>query len=224
MVPLFPLSDRGLENVVRDTTQGTEGQTIRPAPRPMPNATEVAVAEGMLVYLTENQLGPTVSIDALINRRFGIGRYGSVVEINGERIDPGQLAPVVIGVMAGADREIVDNYLAIAPYKHGRLVALAPPPSSGLQRALFWGGVALALGAITLSFKTVDILAGPKKRGRSSGQEQRMVPGRSDKARERFQTLPTQDELYAAEAGPSPDDAASRKLIGQVTDKLKTRR
>ncbi|NRA99504.1 MAG: hypothetical protein HRU32_06735 [Rhodobacteraceae bacterium] len=222
MIPLYPLSDLGAERIQRMLVDGQDGGVTRPTPRPMPSEIETTVAQGMLVHLTEKQIGPDDDVTALINRQLGRGQYGQVVEVNGERTDPGELSLVAKGVMAAQNGEITDDYLAIAPYKYGRVVALAPPPSTGLQRALFWGGVALALGAIMLSVKTIDVM--PNRGGQKSGApEQRMTPGQSDKARERFQSLPTQDELYAAKAAtaePSP----SNVLLTKVTHKFKNRR
>lgn len=223
MIPLFPLSEQGASRIQSMLTGSTDGAVIRPAPRPSPTAFETTVAEGLLVYRTENPLGGFSDIDSLINRRLGTGLYGTVVEVNGERIDPGDLTLVAKGFMAASGSDITDDYLAINPYRYGRVIALAPPPSTGLQRALFWGGVALALGAILLSVKAVDVMAGKEFSRGKNAPEKRMTPGNSDKARQRFQTLPTQDELYAAESGVTENTAATG-LIGKVTDKIKTRR
>lgn len=224
MIPLFPLSEKGATRIQRMLVDGSDEPVTRPVPRPMPTDFETTTAEGILVYQPQNQVTTFTDVDSLINQRLGAGQYGTVVQINGERIDPGDLSLVVKGVMAASDSSIADQYLAVEPYRYGRVVALAPPPSTGLQRALFWSGVTLALGAILLSVKTVDIMPGKNGRNRADAPEVRMTPGQSEKARSRFQTLPTQDELYSAEAASAAEPPRSGKLIGKVSEKIKSRR
>jgi hypothetical protein len=164
---------------------------------------------------------------AFVSRAFGPGEFGTVVEINGERVTPGDMALVVKGAMAAIDLGIATDFLAVAPFVDGRVAALSPPPSSGLQRTLFWGGVVLALGGMLLSIRPSEVFGprvpSPKRPGE---QDQRMSPGQTPKAQSRFQTIPTQDELYAAAQAREAREAepgAGRKILDTV-EKLRIRR
>jgi hypothetical protein len=226
--PLFPVSERGRDTIARRMSEdGTKG-SVRPMPRPDPEAMAVErpVALGVILHWAEEgeAAGET---EAIVSRAFGPGSFGTVVEVNGERVTPGDMALVVKGAMAAIDLGIVTDFLAVAPYVDGRLEALAPPPSSGLQRTLFWGGVVLGLGAMLLSVRPAEVF-GPKTPApkRPGEQDRRMSPGQTPKAQSRFQTIPTQDELYAAAQAREAREAepgTGRKLFDAV-EKLRTRR
>lgn len=198
--PLFPVSERGRGMIAR-RTEGDGGlASVRPVPRPDPEAARAAPPEALGVILHWADAARAGSIDpgALVARRFGPGDHASVVEVNGERVSPGDMALVVKGAMAARNLTIAADFLAISPYVDGRTAALAPPPSSGFQRALFWGGVTLALGALLLSVRFVEGAAPRADTPKRPGQQDRRVsPGSTPKARTRFQTIPTQDEIYA---------------------------
>jgi hypothetical protein len=188
-------------------------------------------ALGVMLHLTDPGTAQEVDPDTLIARSFGRGLYGTVVEVNGERIAPGELGLVVKGAMAAIGYTIPDDVLTIAPFVDGRLSALAPPPSSGLQRALLWGGILIALAAALLSIRIGQAdeprTAAPKRPGQ---QDTRASTGRTVKARTRFQTIPTQDELYAssrAEEARASENTATKKLIEGAksgVERIKTRR
>jgi hypothetical protein len=223
--PLFPVSARGQDAIARRTADdGTLG-SIRPVPRPDPDAAAAGrpVALGVILHWTHAGEEP----EAFVSRAFGPGEFGTVVEVNGERVTPGDMALVVKGAMAAIDLGIAADFVAVAPYVDGRIAALSPPPSSGLQRTLFWGGVVLALGAMLLSIRPSEVFGprvpSPKRPGE---QEQRMSPGQTPKAQSRFQTIPTQDELYAAAQAREAREAepgTGRRILDTV-DKLRTRR
>lgn len=228
--PLFPVSDRGREAIARRLADdGTLG-SIRPAPRPDPASLTSARPEalGIILHWADIPAGErAIDQTSLVARSFGPGSHGSAVEINGERVAPGDMALVVKGAMAARDLGIAANFLAVSPYVDGRLAALSPPPSSGLQRSLFWGGIVLGLGAMLLSVRGSDVFAPKTPAPRPPGeQDRRMSPGRTAKAQSRFQTIPTQDEIYAAaqarearEAEPGP----TRKILESV-ERLRIRR
>jgi hypothetical protein len=209
--PLFPVSDVGLSSIRASIEgAGTLG-AIRPVPRPT-GATIAPQALGVVLYWADS---PDVDINDLIARRFGAGRNGSVIEVNGERVAPGDMALVVKGAMAAQDMEIADGFLAVSPFRNGRIAALSPPPSSGLQRGLFWGGVTLALGGLIVSMRSVDqgprLAPNPKRPGE---QDTRVSPGSTAKARSRFQSIPTQDEIYATAQARKAREAEARRKPG----------
>ncbi|MGI1662528.1 hypothetical protein ACRDNQ_09810 [Palleronia sp. KMU-117] len=228
--PLFPVSDRGREAIARRLADdGTLG-SMRPAPRPDPESLTRTRSEALGIILHWADLPtPEGDIDpaSLVARSFGPGSHGSAVEINGERVAPGDMALVVKGAMAARNLAIANDFIAVSPYVDGRLTALAQPPSSGLQRTLFWGGIVLGLGAMLLSVRSADVFAPRTPAPRPPGeQDRRMSPGRTAKAQSRFQTIPTQDEIYAAaqardarETEPGP----TRKILESV-ERFRTRR
>lgn len=229
--PLFPVSDRGRDMIVRAAAMaGAEGlAAIRPVPRPSRDETDAATPQalGVLLHWTDATTAARVDPGSLVARSFGPGSHGSVVEVNGERVFPGDMALVVKGAMAAIDLDIADDFLAVSPFVNGRLAALAPPPSSGLQRALFWGGMTLGLGAVLLSVRIIDVFGprvdSPKRPGQ---QDRRVSPGSTPKARTRFQTIPTQDELYAAaqtQQARTEDAGSGRKFLAPV-EKIRIRR
>jgi hypothetical protein len=229
--PLFPVSERGQELIARRMAAGgNEGPgAVRPLARPAreAEASRAPQALGVILHWTDDTRAAEIDPASLVARVFGPGSHGSVVEVNGERVAPGDMALVVKGAMAAISLVIADDFLAVAPYVDGRVTALSPPPSSGLQRALFWGGMTLGLGAALLSVRMVDLFGpradSPKRPGQ---QDRRVSPGSTPKARSRFQTIPTQDELYAAaqaQQGDSDDGGAGRKLFAPV-DKIRIRR
>ena len=193
--PLFPVSDLGMSSIRAAVEDAGTLAATRPIPRPTEDV-EPPEAMGVVLHWTDQT---DVDVSSVIARRFGGGAYGSVVEVNGERVSPGDMALVVKGAMAAKNMTIAEGFLAVAPFENGRVMALSPPPSSGLQRGLFWGGVALALGGVMVSMRGVDLTPdrepSPKRPGQ---QDTRLSPGSTAKARTRFQSIPTQDELYAA--------------------------
>lgn len=203
IVPLFPLSDVGI-TAVRGRIDPIEGGApVRPAPRPAAPAPRVD-AMGFIVHRIDNGARGGVRADRLAAQFLGGGRYGSIVVVNGERVAPGDLALVVTGAMAADGSRLAENFIAIAPYIEGRQEALSPPPSSGLQSILFWGGFLLAMGAIILSVRGDADDAG--RAGDPRVAETRRSTGTTPKARSRFQSLPTQDELHIDPEDDRPDE------------------
>lgn len=234
--PLFPVSDRGQAIVDRRATiEATGGGTdpklaaIRPVARPDPDALRAVppAALGVILHWADDADADRVDPIALVARSFGPGDHGSVIEVNGERVAPGDMALVVKGAMAAINLTIAPDFLAIAPFANGRVAALSPPPSSGLQRALLWGGMTLGLGALLLSVRMFDVFAPradmPKRPGQ---QDRRISTGSTPKAQSRFQTIPTQDEIYAAtkvQQSRGEEPGSVRKFVGPV-EKIRTRR
>lgn len=234
--PLFPVSERGQEIVARRATieaagGGTDADlaAIRPVPRPDPDAlrADPPTALGVILHWVDEADAAGVDPVALVARSFGPGTHGSVIEVNGERVAPGDMALVVKGAMAAINLSIAPEFLAIAPFANGRVAALSPPPSSGLQRALLWGGMTLGLGALLLSVRMVEVFAPRADAPRRPGQQDRRVStGNTPKARSRFQTIPTQDEIYAAtqvQQSRGDEPASGRKFAGPA-EKIRTRR
>ncbi len=202
--PLFPVSERGRDTLARRMSEdGTPG-SVRPMPRPDPEALamERPMALGVILHWTEDGEAAGEA-EAIVSRAFGPGSFGTVVEVNGERVTPGDMALVVKGAMAAIDLGIVSDFLAVSPYVDGRL------------------------GAMLLSVRPAEVFGprapAPKRPGE---QDRRMSPGQTPKAQSRFQTIPTQDELYAAAQAREAREAepgTGRKLFDAV-EKLRTRR
>jgi hypothetical protein len=234
--PLFPVSERGRSIITRRAAVSATGRAeeaglaaIRPSPRPDPEAVRAdpPTALGVILHWVDDADAADVDPAALVARSFGPGTYGSVVEVNGERVAPGDMALVVKGAMAAINLSIAQDFLAIAPFAEGRDAALSPPPSSGLQRALLWGGMTLGLGALLLSVRTVEVFAPRTDMPKRPGQQDRRVStGNTPKARSRFQTIPTQDEIYAAtqvQQSRGDEDGPGRKSAGPI-ERIRTRR
>jgi hypothetical protein len=234
--PLFPVSEAGRTIVARRATveaaaAGADAKlaAIRPIPRPDPEAvrTDPPTALGVILHWADDAEAAGVDPVALVARSFGPGSHGSVIEVNGERVAPGDMALVVKGAMAAINLTIAPDFLAIAPFANGRVAALSPPPSSGLQRALLWGGMTLGLGALLLSVRTVEALQPRTDTPKRPGQQDRRVStGNTPKARSRFQTIPTQDEIYAAtqvQQSRGEEPGTGRKVAGPI-ERIRTRR
>jgi hypothetical protein len=234
--PLFPVSEPGQEIVARQATVQAAGggsdsrlAAIRPIPRPDAEAiyAEPPTALGVILHWADDADASNIDPVALVARSFGPGSYGSVIEVNGERVAPGDMALVVQGAMAAKNLTIDPDFLAVAPFANGRVAALSPPPSSGLQRALLWGGMALGLGALLLSVRTVEVFTPRADTPKRPGQQDRRVStGITPKARSRFQTIPTQDEIYAAnqvQQSRGEESGTGRKAAGPI-EKIRTRR
>jgi hypothetical protein len=195
IVALFPVSLDGQRSLSARLSDDAGLGAIRPVPRPSGDIVRPE-AVGVILHWAE-----TADADPmmLIGRTYGVGRYGSVVEVNGERVSAGDMSLVIKGAMAAQETRMSDDFLAIAPFEDGRVEALSTPASSGLQRLLLWGGVALGLGALLLSIGARTTWSVAARVPRMPGeQDRRLSPGSTEKARSRFQTIPTQDELYAA--------------------------
>lgn len=220
IVPLFPLSDVGITAVRGRIDPLDGGAPVRPAPRPAAPAPRVD-ALGFIVHRIDNGARGGVRADRLASQFLGGGRYGSIVVVNGERVVPGDLALVVTGAMAADGSRLAQDFVAIAPFVNGRQAALSPPPSSGLQTVLFWSGFLLALGAIALSIR--GNLEDADGAGERRAKEARRMTGTTPKARSRFQSLPTQDELHGEIEDDLPEDSPPG-LIGRLRGLFKSRR
>ena len=220
IVPLFPLSDVGITALRGRVDPVDGGSPVRPAPRPAAPAPPVQ-ALGFIVHQIGSSAGGAIPPDRLVSEFLGGGRYGSVVVVNGVRVAPGDLALVVSGALAADGSGLAEEFVAVAPFVNGRQAALSPPPSSGLQTTLFWGGFLIALGAVVLAVRSEpDNWAEPRA---PKTTETRRSPGTTPKARSRFQSLPTQDELRD---GPedAPDEGPPPGLLARLTAVFRSRR
>lgn len=209
--PLFAVSQPGQAALATAMENPAGLAAIRPVPRPKAEA-PTPRAIGVILHISDRAESDLPDSTTLIARRFGGGAHGRVVEVNGTRVSPGDMALVVKGAMAARNIDLSDDFLAIAPFENGREAALAPPPSSGLQRGLFWGGMTLALGAALLSVRVTD--HGPDLPRRPGRQDTRAAPAESAKARDRFRSIPTQDEVYAADMARRANETGRKKRPG----------
>lgn len=210
VLPLFPVSEIGISALGARARFGDKLQAVRPLPRPEDSAPRPNVV-GYLLHWTDS-----ASFDPadMISARLGSGSVGSIVEINGERISGGDIELVLHGAMAARGAPVQDKLIAVSPYVNGRDKALAPPPSSGLQKGLFWGGVSLGLGGLLASVARANDSSRRTGHRRRPGEgDDSANPSETQEARVRFQTILSQDQINASN-DPAVEKSASRAGIG----------
>lgn len=146
LAPLFPLSDYGavlLEDAGRSGVsalqaqvgrRGGEGQT-----RPSAIGLVVVPLDGAFAF-------PGSGAEWIAEEVSGTGRYGTVVNLNGSVIDPGDLTLVAHGAFAAQEIILAEVFLGIEPYMNGRVAALTAADPSQIYRYLYM--LALTLVAL----------------------------------------------------------------------------
>ncbi|NNF23899.1 MAG: hypothetical protein HKN63_03705 [Rhodobacteraceae bacterium] len=205
VVPLFPVSAEGAE-VISSQIQGGDGQSAEVITDMAIIAQDKPPALGVLVFILPAYVETVRDTSMLLAERYGEGRFGEVVELNGESTSASAFQRMIDGAFAAKNLTLIDGYLAIAPYAEGRLAALSAPRVTGSHRILY--AVALFLVVIAA---VVSLREGSARRRAAANAAPRppaeTIYSDFPSSDPRFQAIPTQEEIAQAHkvnAAPKP--------------------
>ncbi|MDU8944809.1 hypothetical protein [Ovoidimarina sediminis] len=202
VVPLFGLSDRG-EAQIHSREAGAGALTAQVARRTGVQEDVERPAIGLMFYPID--VGDTRVPDAahLVDAVFGPGTRGTVVEINGLHVDPGDFTLMADGAFSVMGVELSADNLAVRPFAGERLAILGAAPSSETHRALFL--TAMALVAISA---LVSIARGRLEEAEAEpAVEDDQGPEGPTAAHPKFAPLPSQREIIEAERARESEPA-----------------
>ncbi|MEL7345239.1 MAG: hypothetical protein AAFN59_10325 [Pseudomonadota bacterium] len=112
------------------------------------------VAVGVLINPSQTAQ-PDLDGRALVAGIDGSGALGTLVQINGRRVDAQSARLIVKGALAADGGSVSQTFYAVQAFADGRAGALALPEETPISALLFWTGIAMGLFAVALSFRDV---------------------------------------------------------------------
>lgn len=209
-VPLYRLSDLGAAAILAESNDDRIGVGPQVARRTDVPAGPPA-AEGILLIELKGRDPESVDIAAML-KTFGTGRFGTVLQVNGQSGDPDGFALMMDGALSVDGMSLADDFVTVLPFEHGRLAALAETvPVMDRGRVFFFLGAVVSTMALVLSLWGF----GPKDERhqiyeRERAGAQRWTSGKRDTRH--FEPLPSQEEVNAADAAEHPPSLAERLL------------
>lgn len=191
VVPLYPLSEAGAALIGPDAGAGAAAGADRGGdPRP--------AAVGMIVHPVAGparQMGTLPVAHAhLAANVHGLGRNGTVVELNGLMTDPGGLGLMAAGAFTAMGIQADGAILAVLPFAGRREAILSENPVTGVARTLLFAAVLIAFAAP---------LSARVRQDRRRQVRYALDPDADDAPESRaldprFQPIPSQREIFAA--------------------------
>jgi len=137
IIPLYELSDEGAERFENTASTSLFDRAFETSATP----TEQFNALGFIFHELPSGSRDLSDLDAVLSQEVGFGKIGSVIELTGQRADPGPFTLILDGALAAKGQVLGDTYLAMTPYTQPREAVLNANPmlsvDEGLNRIAF---------------------------------------------------------------------------------------
>ena len=208
IVPLFPVSDLGKARIGAGDA-GNNALNAQVARR-AEGGPETSAALGYLVHPLASREAAPADPTALAERVFGSGRYGTIVEINGQVGTTDGLGMMAVGAMSAMDITLAEQHLVIRPFGGARQLYLGGrTPNYGFV-TLLGGAVLLSLLGAVLALRSASRADGHAVNHLDDEDfepqyEPRTPGGAPTGQHPKFAPIPTQEEIIEATQPRAPD-------------------